>query len=258
MAAAWLCELHGAGELGGPGFDQFRRWREAIGQQIGGAVFHHGDAPAEEVRERGDRARIGPAAQQQQMRWRGDCGDEQLDARWWNRQRGVNEGRAQRISGVRARDDECHALLAGGAMVFGHAGERLPLLGRRYPGKQHVHGALTTGAEPEQLVRGAAHVVTHDARLAAGRHLARVFAQVTFETTAGQESGIFAVGGDEHLRTGFGIGGTAGPDDRGEYQGFIGKQVRGRRAGGGGAASCGVQIYASLSGFGLRVDGSNQ
>ena len=60
--------------------------------------------------------------------------------------------------------------------------------------------------------------------LAAGGDLARVFAQVTFETTAGQQARVFAVSGDEHLRSGFGIGGTAGSDDRGEYQGLIGEQ----------------------------------
>jgi hypothetical protein len=90
--------------------------------------------------------------------------------------------------------------------------------------KQYIHGALATGAESKELIRGAAHVVAHDARMTAGRHRARVFAQVAFETTAGQQTRVFAVGGDEHLRSGFGIGGTASPNDGGEYQGLIGKQ----------------------------------
>ena len=58
------------------------------------------------------------------------------------------------------------------------------------------------------------------------RHRARVFAQVTFETSAGQQAGVFAVAGDQHLRAGFGIGGPAGADHGGEHQGLI----RGARA----------------------------
>ena len=56
-----------------------------------------------------------------------------------------------------------------------------------------------------------------------GRHLARMFAQVTLETSAGQQARVFAIAGDQHLRAGLGIGGTAGADDRGQHQGLVGQ-----------------------------------
>ena len=53
------------------------------------------------------------------------------------------------------------------------------------------------------------------------RDVARVFAQVTFETSAGQQARVFAVGRDQHLRAGFRVGGAAGADDRGQHQGLV-------------------------------------
>jgi len=105
----------------------------------------------------------------------------------------------------------------------GQVGQGFPAVGFADAREQDVHGALTTRAEPEELVGGAAQVVAHDLRVTAGRDRARMFTQVTFETTTGQQPRVFAVRGDEHLRSGFGIGGTASPDDRGEYQGLAGK-----------------------------------
>ena len=87
--------------------------------------------------------------------------------------------------------------------------------------QQHVHGAFAAGAQPEQLVGGAAHVVAHDPPNPGGGHGARVFAQVTFETTTGQQAGVFAIGRNQHLCTGFGVRGAAGADDGGQHQGLI-------------------------------------
>ena len=57
-----VVERNGAGELGGAHFDELRRWRKARGVEIGRAMLHHRDAPAEKSRERGDRACIRSAA----------------------------------------------------------------------------------------------------------------------------------------------------------------------------------------------------
>ena len=76
--------------------------------------------------------------------------------------------------------------------------------------QQDVHGAFAAGAESEQLIRGAAQVVADDAAPAGGRDVARMFAQVTFETSAGQQARVFAIAGDQHLRAGLGVGGAAG------------------------------------------------
>ncbi len=138
-------------------------------------------------------------------------------------------------------------------------GERLPAVpARRHARQQDVHGAFAAGAEAEELVRGAAQVVADDARLAGGRHVARVFAQVTFETSAGQAARRIRRRGDEHLRAGFGIGGAAGPDDRGEYQGLIGQARAVVQREEAVQATCGAQIYASLRALRLARDGSNQ
>ena len=126
-------------------------------------------------------------------------------------------------AGVGARDDEREVPLVCVAIAFGHVRERLPLFRRRHARQQDVHGAFAPGAEPEQLIGGAAQVVADDAALAGGGHFARMFAKVAFETTAGQQARVFAVAGDEHLRAGLGVGGAAGPDDRGEDQGLIGQ-----------------------------------
>jgi hypothetical protein len=48
-----------------------------------------------------------------------------------------------------------------------------------------------------------------------------MFTQVTFETTAGQQASVFAISGDQHQRTGFGVRRACGPDDSGQDQGLI-------------------------------------
>ena len=72
----------------------------------------------------------------------------------------------------------------------------------------------------------AAHVVADDAGDAAGRDLASVLSQVALETAAGQQAGVLAIVGDQHLCAGLGVGGTGGTNDGGQHQGAI----RGARA----------------------------
>ena len=57
-----VVERDGVGDVGGARFDELGRGRKALRNEIGGAMIHHRDAPAEESRERGDRARVRPAA----------------------------------------------------------------------------------------------------------------------------------------------------------------------------------------------------
>ena len=94
--------------------------------------------------------------------------------------------------------------------------------------------------------------------VAGGGDAARMFAQVTFETSAGQQARVFAIARDEHLRAGFGIGGAAGPDDRGEHQGLVGQAGAVVQREEAVQSSSGAEIYASLRGLRLRVEGSNQ
>ena len=54
-------ERDGVGDVGGAHFEESRRGRKAFRNEIGGAMIHHRDAPAEKGRERGDRARVRPA-----------------------------------------------------------------------------------------------------------------------------------------------------------------------------------------------------
>ncbi len=130
---------------------------------------------------------------------------------------------------------------------------------RRHARQQDVHGAFAARAEPEQLVGAAAQVVADDARLARGRHAARMFAQVTFETAAGQQPGVFAIGGDQHLRAGFRIGGTAGADHRAEHQSFGWTRGRARTGRVGDGSSCRERKYMPERGpVRLRVRGCNQ
>ncbi len=59
--------------------------------------------------------------------------------------------------------------------------------------------------------------------LARGDHRARVLAQIAFETSTGQQSGVFTIARDEHLGARLGVGRPAGADDRGQHQWLIGQ-----------------------------------
>ena len=121
-----------------------------------------------------------------------------------------------------ARDDECdarrHRHAARPPARYGRGCQ--PVVGAD-PRQQHVHGPFAPGAESEELIRAAAQVVAHDACGAARGDFSRVLAQVAFETAAGEQPGVFAIGGDQHLRAGLGIGRAAGADHGGEHQGLV-------------------------------------
>ena len=106
------------------------------------------------------------------------------------------------------------------------------------------------------MIGGAAQIVTDDAALAGGGDVARVFAQIAFETSAGEQPCVFAVTGDQHVRAGLGIRRAASSHDRGENEGFVGEPrtvVQRQEAVQGHVA----EIYASLRALRLRVVGSN-
>ena len=63
------------------------------------------------------------------------------------------------------------------------------------------------------------------------RDLARVLAQVTLETATGQQAGILAIVGDQHLRAGLGVGRTGRADHGGQHQGVVaGARSKGQEA----------------------------
>jgi hypothetical protein len=55
-----------------------------------------------------------------------------------------------------------------------------------------------------------------------------VFAQVTLETSAGQQPRVFTVVRDEHLRAGFRVRGPARADHGRQHQGLVGEAGAGK------------------------------
>ena len=105
-----------------------------------------------------------------------------------------------------ARDHERDSCGIAAPPGRGQVRQGLPAFVGAHPRQQHIHGAFAPGAEPEELIRAGAQVIAHDACGAARGDFSRVLAQVAFEAATRQKTGVFAIGGDQHLRAGLGIG----------------------------------------------------
>jgi hypothetical protein len=64
--------------------------------------------------------------------------------------------------------------------------------------EQHAHRTFASGADAEQNIVRAAHVVLDRARNSALQHLLRVKLEIRFEAAAAEQPQIAAVGHDEH------------------------------------------------------------
>src|SRR4029077_6880570 len=63
-----------------------------------------------------------------------------------------------------------------------------------------------TETESPEKITGSAQIVAHGARYAALDDRTSVLAQITLQTSAGNQSGVVTVGGDQNQGTGFAIG----------------------------------------------------
>ncbi len=121
---------------------------------------------------------------------------------------------------VRARRLDHHAE-RGRHMLLERAGEmgkRLPVVVRARPEQQDLHCALAPESQSPQRVIPLPEVVLHRAGLAGADHGARVLAQIGLETAAGEQPGVFAVGGDQHEGPRLAIGRAGGMHEHADRQ----------------------------------------
>ena len=213
IAAAWSASRTASSELLGARFDQSRQRRET-GRRAGTPP----DARPRVMRQPRNAASnatgraSGPPPNNSRCGGGAMVADEQFESGARQAQRfgyaGHERGAAQqaRVSRFRRRmqcDVRWPARIAAAMPASGcHASSSAERESAECP------WPLRSRRPDRTMIRGAAQVVTHDARDAAGGHFTRVLAQITFETAARQQAGVFTVGRDQHLRTGFRIGGA--------------------------------------------------